>query len=127
MFCATCGSHEHYTGQIKCRLYPRSEAPPPKNTRPRPLPQQTQTSPQRPSSMEFPPLHQNVWTKNPITQKPMTSDILNTDTESNQEGQNTDSDEQTVQEEIIMTRMETKIIEATNRAITESKPTSTPD
>ena len=66
MFCATCRSTDHYTGQVRCRLYPRSE-PPPVINRPMPLPLQTFKSTDRPSKMEFPALSQSVWKKNPLT------------------------------------------------------------
>ena len=68
MFCATCGGKDHYTGQVRCRLYPRSSAPP-ETARPMPLPKQTIQSPTRPSATDFPALSQSVWTKNPLTNK----------------------------------------------------------
>ena len=60
LYCATCGDNDHYTGQVRCRLYPRNETPQPDN-RPMPLPPQTTNSPQKPSATDFPALIQNVW------------------------------------------------------------------
>ena len=69
MFCATCRSNDHFTGQIRCRLYPRS-SPAPDQARQLPLIKQNTTSPPRPSTVNFPAISQSVWTKNPLTDKP---------------------------------------------------------
>ena len=69
MFCATCSGNDHYTGQVRCRLYPRSSAPP-DQPRQMPLPAQKIQSPTRPSTTDFPALTQSVWTRNPLTTKP---------------------------------------------------------
>lgn len=68
MYCATCRNNDHYTGQIRFRLYPRS-SPPPETQRPMPLIHQNVVSPPRPSTTNFPALNQCVWNKNPITNK----------------------------------------------------------
>ena len=120
MFCATCRSHDHYTGQVRCRLYPRSEAPP-ENQRPRPLPRQIQTSPLRPSTMDFPPpLHQNAWTKNPFTQNQTISDNVTQNPELNSNRQDTDTAENNLENMTVTDRLEVKIVEATNKVIKES-------
>ena len=60
LYCATCGDKDHYTGQVRYRLYPRNETPQLDN-RPMPLPPQTTNSPRRPSATDCPALSQNVW------------------------------------------------------------------
>ena len=55
LYCATCKSNDHYTGQIRCRLYPRSN-PTPEEPRTMPLIRQNITSPIRPSTTNFPPI-----------------------------------------------------------------------
>jgi hypothetical protein len=69
LYCATCRGTDHYTGQVRCRLYPRS-TPPPEQARQLPLTQQNTISPPRPSASNFPALSQSVWSKNPLTEQP---------------------------------------------------------
>ena len=65
MYCATCDSHEHYTGQMKCPKYPRNTPPPslPKHT---PLITQTNIiTPKKPSEFtgqDFPGLETDTST-----------------------------------------------------------------
>ncbi|KAJ9588835.1 hypothetical protein L9F63_017873 [Diploptera punctata] len=56
IYCATCNQKGHYTGQVKCPLYPKETPPPPK--RYTPLVPQTPISPVKPraTAWNFPPL-----------------------------------------------------------------------
>ena len=70
LYCATCNGTDHYTGQVKCRLYPRS-TPAPEPNRQMPLTKQYIQSPPRPSASYFPAL-QSGWTRNPLTNQQTT-------------------------------------------------------
>ena len=84
MFCATSRSNDHFTGQIQCRLYPRS-SPALDQARQLPLIKQKTTSPPRPSTVNFPAISQSVWTKNPLTNQPTAerNTIQSDDTDNN--------------------------------------------
>ena len=67
MYCATCKGKDHFTGQVRCGMYPKTETPQ-ITDRPLPLPPQTAISPPRPSATDFPTLGQSVWKKNTSTE-----------------------------------------------------------
>ena len=71
MHCATCGGSDHYTGQMRCPLYPR-ETPPPAIPKHTPLiTQHRPPSPKKPSdftTQDFPGLQTDTTTPN-TTQK----------------------------------------------------------
>ena len=84
IFCATCKQTGHYTGQVRCPLYPRNTHPPVLNKYTPLTRQQNENSPTKPSQTDFPPLRP-AW----VQPTPKTDTQLNTDTQNNLAGEKT--------------------------------------
>ena len=81
IYCATCKQSGHYTGQVKCPMYPRNIQPPLINKYTPLTRQENEKSPIKPSQADFPPLRP-AW----VNPDPKTITEPNTDTQNTQTG-----------------------------------------